>query len=357
MATQKVKPGPGAMERRDRRQRRRQTYGKVGTYALVTTVVVVVAAAAFALWSSSRKPDAVTSVRPSVLVPAVSAPTGAPDTEAATPPAHEIVDYLLDLKTGETTPLPESIRGGYEQNGYAISPDGSEVAYYGRAGDRSMQVFVANLDGTGVRQITHDAGGFEWSPGSPGWSPDGTKIAYVGRHHGDRTSSVFLVDLRGGETRQVTFESEWVSGTQFSPDGSSIVYTTHPPTLRPDQVRIVSVTGGKGRRLVGHVYSASSASLSPDGSLLSYICDGDLCLANADGSDPRRIATPSSFWFLRTPSWSPDGSRLAYMNDGPYETVKVIDVTTGETMRVAHGAWPRWVDNRTLIVEVCYCPH
>jgi hypothetical protein len=42
MATQKVKPDPDVSDRQGGRQPRRQTYRKVGTYALVTAVVVVV---------------------------------------------------------------------------------------------------------------------------------------------------------------------------------------------------------------------------------------------------------------------------------------------------------------------------
>jgi Tol biopolymer transport system component len=309
-----------------------------------------------------------------VLVPAVSAPTEAPDTETAPPPAHEKVDFLVDLKTGETTPLPKRIRGN-GRNGYAISPDGSEVAYSGPAenGGRGREVFVAHLDGTHIRQITHDA-----RAKAPAWSPDGTTIAYVGRPTRHVKSNIFVMDLTSGVTTQVTFESRGVSssysnmsptGIQFSPDGSSIVYTANHRHY--DEVRIVPVTGGNGRRLVGgRGSSASGASLSPDGSFLSYICDGHLCLANADGSDPTDAECTqflhfdscvivagglSPFAIINTASWSPDGSRLAYMDYGP-ESVDVIDVTTGETTRVARGAWPRWVDNRTLIVEVCNCP-
>ena len=68
---------------------------------------------------------------------------------------------------------------------------------------------------------------------------------------------------------------------------------------------MVPVAGGKSVRLMGGV---DGALLSPDGSLLSYICPGarrpgrssvstqDLCLANADGSDPRVIAEGHVRW-------------------------------------------------------------
>lgn len=366
MATQKTKHDPGIPEQQDRRRRRRrrQTFGTVGGYALVTTVVVVVAASAFAIRSSSRTPDSATVGLPSSAGPSVTGPTEPLNTETTLPPAHIKMDYLLDLKTGETTPLPKSIREA-GQNGYAVSPDGSRVAYSAPAetGGRDREVFVAQLDGTHIRQITHDARAEQ-----PAWSPDGTTIAYVGRPTRHVKSNVFVIDLTSGVRTQVTFETRGASDPQFSPDGSSIVYDTIHQHY--DEVRIVPVTGGEGRRLVGgrgSGFGAWGASLSPDGSFLSYICDAELCLANADGSAlttsecTARFLLPDScvivagaghlFAGIKNASWSPDGSRLAYKDTGS-RMVEVFDVTTGETTNVGNGVWPAWVDDRTLIVGV-----
>lgn len=349
-ASEKTKPGPSTLERREPP---RPTRGKVGVKGLVAALVSVVGAAAFAVASCDQTPDAVPLGRPSVTG---SSETSVPDATGATAPASAVgvvprVDYVLDLDTGATTPLPESI-GGRGENGYAISPDGSEVAYSGPAEDSSQQVFVAHLDGTHIRQITHDARATQ-----PGWSPDGTKIAYVGRTTGDATRNIFVIDL----TSEVTSETVDVSGTMFSPDGSSILYTAYLPD--GSQVRTVPVTGGTASRLVGgHGSSAEDASFSPDGSLLSYTCDNGsqvLCVANADGSHARVIAGKVAVRQLpigrstrpiMTASWSPDGSQLAYWRFDRWD-VCIVDVASGDRTRVGKGAWPRWLDNHTLIVE------
>jgi hypothetical protein len=324
--------------------------------------------------------------------------TGAPETGAAAPVvAFRRTDYLLDLETYETTPLPESIRGDW-QNGYAVSPDGSEVAYYREAevftqeegpppprDDGTQALFVAHIDGTHVRQIADDAvvdgGGRGASDTGPAWSPDGTKIAYTALPSGDRNTNVFVLDLASGVNTQVTFETVDVHGTEFSPDGSSIVYTAYLPG--GSEVRIAPATGGKGSTLVGgRGSSASGASFSPDGSLLSYICadpafyptgdltNRDLCLADADGSDPRVIAQPETRHVggIVTANWSPDGSRLAFWTFDGVEGVYILDVATGQTTCVAGceqvgvsswplQAWPRWLDDHTLFVEAYYGPH
>jgi hypothetical protein len=107
MATQKVKPDPGATERRDPGVMRRQTYAKVGAYGLVTVVFVVVTAAGFALWNSGRTPDPVARGRPSIAGPAVTSPAETGPTE-----------------TGPTV-APDP---GSNGNGYRIPPAGRAVS-------------------------------------------------------------------------------------------------------------------------------------------------------------------------------------------------------------------------------------
>ena len=294
--------------------------------------------------------------------PGASGSTGPSDTGVSAPKVPK-PDYLFDLDTGEKTPLPESIVGTEDLTaGYAVSPDGSEVAYYGGA-DGGAQVFVANLNGTHVRQITSNGSArLIWS-GSPGWSPDGTKIAYIGHVHGGVSRKGFVIDLASGVTTQVTFETREVEGIQFSPDGSSILYTTSelPNGGGTRAIRIVPVTGGEASTLETGTRTSDSwpipadAQLSPDGSLLSFICapGPDLCLANADGSDTRVLASADDA--IMSARWSPDGTRVAYWVFHSLD-VWVMDVATGVASHVTQGAQPVWLDDHTLIVQQDRCP-
>jgi WD40-like Beta Propeller Repeat len=134
---------------------------------------------------------------------------------AETGPAEAIdavprTDYLLDLNTGEMTPLPEAILrslGGGEHQ-YAVSPDGSRLAYVGtrddspdpccRPREQDDQIFIAGIDGTGVRQVTHVPHGAL----SPAWSPDGTRIAYEGGS--GHLLGLHVLDVASGESTQIT---------------------------------------------------------------------------------------------------------------------------------------------------------
>jgi Tol biopolymer transport system component len=327
---------------RDRKRRnQRITAGVVGIVVFVAAVWVVTTGGSF---NRMQQP----AVQPT-----------------PTPPARTIpgVDYLFDLNTSEMTQLPNGIAGS--GSGYAVSPDGTMVAYTSVVGARLTtsgdmipgrpQVFTANLDFTDVQQVTHDQRGAS----APAWSPDGKAIAYMS---GDYTSGdgdhsdIFVLDLATGQTSQVTREKPTTGAVffpQFSPDGASIIYEVD----RGDgfSVRLVPVTGGRSVLLVGggrNDVEAWVGTFSPDGSTLAVGCSGRLegiCIAHADGTNLRTLVSGSSATY---PKWSPDGTRIAYTDANTNANrVFVVDVATGETSFVAEGALEGWLDDHTLILN------
>jgi Tol biopolymer transport system component len=275
------------------------------------------------------------------------------------------VPYLIDLTTRDMTPLPDSIIRSLEPGKYdrfAASPDGSSLAFVGKGADESPQIFIADIDGSGLRQVTNDPR----RATSPAWSPDGTKIAFEGYGSGE-DPHVFVLDIATGKTRQITHESPSCPGCltpQFTPDGSSIIYSGG--TDSSPAVRIIPAAGGKSALLIGPdegLNDAGNAALSPDGSLVTYLASGypesdeiEHCgpcrlVATADGTDKRII-----YGWIASPAgtWSPDGTRivLADDTDGVPPTIVVVDIATGETATVAEGRLAIWLDARTLLVDV-----
>lgn len=68
----------------------------------------------------------------------------------------------------------------------------------------------------------------------------------------------------------------------------------------------IPTLGNSPRRLGNAV--AETATLSPDGNILAYTNLGDLFLAKADGSEPRKVLSVKGD--IQHVTWSPDGSRL-----------------------------------------------
>jgi Tol biopolymer transport system component len=85
----------------------------------------------------------------------------------------------------------------------AWSPDGSQIAYFGRM-DGNPEIYVVNADGTNQRRMT-DNQIDDWEPS---WSPDGEWILYTS----GRTADIFVMQLDGSETYRLTFDSysNWV---------------------------------------------------------------------------------------------------------------------------------------------------
>lgn len=263
-------------------------------------------------------------------------------------------DYVLDLDTGAETLLPEAISGSLGEpppdpgGRYAASPDGSTLAYVAVDDDGRFQVFVADLDGTGIRQVTNDPVG----AATPAWSPDGTRIAYSG-YTGPGAGGLFVLDVVTGEaTKVIDVATEWPEPT-FTPDGSSLLYSSGGDVLT------VPVSGGGGTVLFGHglggMEYAGVASMSPDGSLVTMLGNepggpGAIrFVANADGTDLRALNGPVG---SSNPggTWSPDGTRLVCTKWGG-EHIIVVDVATGDVAEIADGSSAIWLDDHTLLVE------
>jgi Tol biopolymer transport system component len=329
------------LRRRDRKRRnQRIAAGVVGIVVFVAAVWIV---------TSVGSPD-----RSMPAVPGTTGPT-------PTPPG---TDYLIDLNTGEMTPLPKSIAGW----GYTVSLDATMVAYFSPDDAGRDQVFIASVDGTDVQQVTHGRRGAAAvdTIGATDLSPDGEALAYSAAVDGDLPQNIFVLDLATGETSQVTNEKPTTltdlgvglglgaAAPQFSPDSASITYAVN----RGDGpgIRIVPVTGGKSVLLVGegkNDVEAWMGTFSPDGAMLAVGCSGRLegiCIADPDGTNLRLLVRgPHWIW----PIWSPDGTRIAYNTDdadGSDVKVFVVDVASGETTFVAEGVADDWLDDHTLIV-------
>jgi Tol biopolymer transport system component len=331
MTTRQVEPDVDAWREQERHQRRSSRNKRIGAFA----VAAVIGLAAVVVVLSNR-------TDPSETRPAGD-PSPTPRTEISGP-------FFLDLQSGGTTPLPESLHGG---SLYFVSPDRT-MFVINHCCSPPNPVSIANVDGTGVRQVTRDGvDGF-----AARWSPDGSTLVYQQRNAATtEIGNLFIVDVATEETTQITdldpgFYGLWALLPSFSPDGESIIF--HKPRGPADEVSTrwdlwsVPVAGGEPTLVVRN---ASMGVYAPDGGTLAYLDSprGDwtssrLVVAGVDGSDPRLLVQADRIAF---PRWSPDGTRIAYTDaDG----IHVVDVSTGEASLVAEGGTSDWFGDDTLVV-------
>ena len=138
---------------------------------------------------------------------------------------------------------------------YAISPDGSRIAFISVDGDGDRHLSVARVDGTRVRRLTA-------SPASsPAWSPDGSRVVVVG----DGTT-IEVVEVDDGTVTTVAHGRQ-VWTPSFAPDGRTIVYTRSSDGGRDLGLWVVPSEGGASTRIHGR---AAFGSYSPDGTTIAY---------------------------------------------------------------------------------------
>jgi TolB protein len=74
-----------------------------------------------------------------------------------------------------------------------------------------------NADGTGQTSLTAYGG-------LPDWSPDGSKIAFVGN---DGDSEIYVMNADGSGQTQLTFNTIMDLQPDWAPDGLKIAFTSH----------------------------------------------------------------------------------------------------------------------------------
>ncbi len=85
-----------------------------------------------------------------------------------------------------------------------------------------MELYVANADGSGARQLTN----FGCASFAPTFTPDGKRILFASNKHNcdGRRFELFLIDVDGTNLEQVTSLGGFVSFPEFSPDGKKLVF-------------------------------------------------------------------------------------------------------------------------------------
>ncbi|NOY99889.1 MAG: hypothetical protein GXP40_11940 [Chloroflexi bacterium] len=208
---------------------------------------------------------------------------------------YEIYEMTLD---GQAAPLTDRLG---VLTAPEISPDGRFIAFTRWTPTTRYAVWVMGRDGSDPRQV-HESG---WDPT---WSPDGTQILFASDMGG--SVQLYVVNLDGSGLRQVTRMDGLRGRSDWSPDGRFMVTYAGTPWHR--ELYLMNADGSGLHQITPGGGNSQGPSFSPDGEWVTFTAYFDhygedlgceIYIMRTDGSELRRL-TDNDYCDWQ-PRWGP----------------------------------------------------
>ncbi len=176
----------------------------------------------------------------------------------------------------------------------------------------SYDIFVADLDGNIVNQLTTEPG----YDAEATVSPKGDKIVFTSMRSGDL--ELYTMNIDGTDVYQVTHELGYDGGAFFSPDGTKLIFRSSRPKTEEE---------------IKEYKDLLAEGLVQPTEMELYIC-------NADGSDLKQITNlGNANW---SPFFHPSGKKILFSSNFESErgfpfNLYLIDLDGKNLERITHG--------------------
>ena len=176
----------------------------------------------------------------------------------------------------------------------------------------SYDIFVADLEGNITDQLTNEPG----YDAEATVSPKGDKIVFTSMRSGDL--ELYTMNIDGSDVKQITNELGYDGGAFFSPDGTQLIFRSSRPKTE-EEIKAYKDLLAQG--------------LVEPTEMELYIC-------NADGSDLRQLTDlGNANW---SPFFHPSGKKILFSSNFEAErgfpfNLYMIDVDGKNLKRITHG--------------------
>jgi TolB protein len=231
----------------------------------------------------------------------------------------------------------------------------------------SFQLYTMNPDGSGLAQITNLASTF-FETWAPDFSPDGRRLAFC---YGPIDSSgngfveIYVINVDGTGLTKLTNDGLFDCFPRWSPDGARMVFARDVPRTQQVVVTTMRDDGSGKTELTSPVWGIARSGFTPDGKRILWETQqagfiSVLWIMDADGTHQRRL-TPAPLKAGEVSAPAPDGKHVVFINNQNSPTALpnalfVMDIDRGEikqithSVGVSHDALPNYSPDGTKIV-------
>ena len=244
--------------------------------------------------------------------------------------------YVMELDGSGVQRLTDEPGRDYEAD---ISPDGGILVFASqRSGESGARLHLVNVDGSDVRQLTFgssDEG--RVTDDYAHFEHPGRRVVFqrtVQPEGGRPDADIWIVDIDTGEETQVTNTPDaWDSTPSFGAGGTSVLFESNRDgdfdlyRLDLGTMEVVQLNDVAGRD--------GAVKESPDGRLLTFASDRDgdfeVYVMDSDGGNVHPLTENDAE--DRSPHWSPDGTQVLFDSDRDGDREIYLMNADGSTQR------------------------
>ena len=180
----------------------------------------------------------------------------------------------------------------------AWSPDGARIAFTSNVNGNNAEIYIANSDGSGMRQVTFNRG----IDTSPAWNPASGQIAFTSDRSGN--PMIYTMNNDGTNEKRLTFVGEYNESAAWSPNGSKLAYVSRSGNIF--DIYVVDMDTSETRRLTQSERSNENPCWSPDSRHIVFASNRtgkyQIWSMLYDGTKLRQLTRDGN---NSSPSWAP----------------------------------------------------